>query len=128
MSHEINIAHLDAKNILAEICSTNSHDLTYTEVRGALEELRDSSNDHCLELDGNEYRIIHSDDIWDIYVEEIKTICEDCYELNLPNFMQDCVDWEKVATNCHVDGYGHTFSGYDGSELEAGNSYIFRTN
>ena len=43
------------------------------------------------------------------------------------------LDWEKTAQNClDADGYGHHFSGYDGSEFECefgGEEYsIFRVN
>lgn len=117
----------DAKAILSEICMHHSHTLGYTETKEALEELEDITVDYRFELDGNEYRIIAEYSIWDIYVEEIKAICEDCYELNIPQFMQGCIDWDAVATNCIADGYAHTFSSYDGSELEAAGYYIYRT-
>jgi hypothetical protein len=87
--------------------------------------------DFTLDFDGNEYRIISDDCIWDIYRDEIQQIVEDCYELNLdklPGFIAVKIDWEETAQNAFADGYGHTFSGYDGSEYEAGNHWIFRTN
>lgn len=91
----------------------------------------EDSSDFYIELDGEEYRFIHEDDIRKIYEEEIKTIVEDCYNLNLeeiPSFIAFEIDWESTAENCLVDGYGHTFSGYDGSEVNTDNYYIFRTN
>ncbi len=60
----------------------------------------------------------------------IKTLSEDCYDLKLPKWL--AVNWEETAENCYQDGFGHTFSTYDGSESEymIGNVlyYIFRTN
>lgn len=89
-----------------------------------------SENDFHIEIDGNEYRVINANEIWDIYKEEIKQITEDCYDITMPSWL--AIDWEETAENCLVDGYGHTFSSYDGSELECEfgeeNYYIFRTN
>jgi hypothetical protein len=105
----------------------------YSELIDALNELNDKirSGDFYFEYDGNEYRIIAESGIWDIYVEAIKNIVTDCYDLkleNIPDFVAWEIDWEQTAENAYVDGYGHTFSGYDGSELETKNYYIFRTN
>ena len=87
-------------------------------------------NDFHIDIDGNEYRFINADVIWETYSEAIRDITEDCYEINAPDWL--AIDWEKTAENCFVDGYGHTFSSYDGSELECEfeeeNYFIFRTN
>jgi hypothetical protein len=121
--------------ILREIIDSHSHNIDISEAREAIEYLRDkledNETDFTFEFDGNEYRLIREDEIWSIYVEEIQHIIEDCYELNLdkiPEFVSVSIDWEQTAKNAYVDGYGHTFSNYDGSELEAGNYYIFRIN
>jgi len=86
-------------------------------------------NDFMADIDGCEYRIIHQDIIWKTYVEEIKMIAEDYYVIKAPEWLS--IDWEQTAKNCFVDGYGHTFSIYDGSEEECifgeENYYIFRT-
>lgn len=117
----------EAKQILKAITKEHTGDLSYSEAKEALHLIDDClSGDHYFELDGMEFRIIHEDDIWDIYIETIKDITEDCYLSGneLPSFLE--IDWER--TNCLVDGYGHTFSTYDGSELFEANHYIFRTN
>lgn len=89
-----------------------------------------SENDFHIDIDGNEYRVINADAIWDIYVETIQEITEYCYIVEAPSWL--AIDWEQTAENCFVDGYGHTFSSYDGSELECEfgeeNYFIFRTN
>lgn len=89
-----------------------------------------SENDFNIDIDGNEYRVINADAIWNIYVEAIQEITEDCYNVEAPSWL--AIDWEQTAENCFVDGYGHTFSSYDGSELECEfgeeNYFIFRTN
>ncbi len=118
--------------VLQTICDSQSHNVDGDSVIEALEDLEsNSADDFTLDFDGNEYRIISEDAIWDIYVEEIKQIVEECYDLkldNIPDFVAWSIDWEQTAKNAYADGYGHTFSGYDGSEEEAAGYYIFRTN
>lgn len=97
----------------------------------ALETFKTGGDDFYLKFDGNEYRIITYHTIWDTYVEEIKNIVTDCYDLKLdsiPDFIALEIDWDKTANNAYADGYGHTFSSYDGSEIETGDYWIFRVN
>lgn len=100
----------------------------------AVEEIYSSmGSDFYLDLDGAEYRIIPESDIWEIYIEKIKNIVEDCYSDvlkldKIPSFIAISIDWEETAKNAYADGYGHTFSSYDGSEYEAGGHWIFRVN
>ena len=101
--------------------------------RGEIREFERSlnaENDFYVEIYGNEYRVINADVIKEIYIEEIKNTTEDCYNIQAPSWL--AIDWEQTAENCLVDGYGHTFSSYDGSELEYTfgdeNYYIFRIN
>lgn len=93
------------------------------------------SDDFNFEFDGNEYRLIKSDEdvIWPIYRDAIQELVEDCYSDvlkldKIPNFIAVSVDWEETAKNAYANGYGHQFSGYDGGECEADGYYIFRTN
>jgi hypothetical protein len=94
------------------------------------ERFLNSENDFHIDIDGGEYRVINADAIWSIYVEAIQEITDDCYDVKAPSWL--AIDWEQTAENCFVDGYGHTFSSYDGSELECEfgeeNYFIFRTN
>ena len=119
--------------ILREIIDHHNHTFSIDDAREAIETLRDmmGESDFTFDFDGNEYRIIKESDIWDIYVDEIKNTVEDCYDLKLdkiPEFIAVSIDWEETAENAYADGYGHTFSSYDGSECRAGGYYIFRTN
>lgn len=145
-----------AVQILQEICDSQSHTIPepdtvngmgYNEedlqaenaeiasdIFEALEEIEShiGEDDFNLDFDGNEYRIISESDIWEIYVEEIKNLVEDCYSDviklgKIPTFIAVSIDWEQTAQNAFVDGYGHTFSSYDHSEAEAAGYYIFRT-
>lgn len=126
----------DVLSIMATIINSQSHscDVDSTDdIIEALETLRDNygESDFTLDFDGNEYRLIGEKAIWEIYVDSIKETVEDCYDLKLndiPDFVAFSIDWEQTAKNAYVDGYGHTFSGYDGSEEEAGKYFIFRTN
>lgn len=104
-------------------------DIDKDEVR-EFERSLNSDNDFWIEIDGQEFRVINDQVIWDIYVDEIKNITEECYDIKAPTWL--AIDWEETASNCFVDGYGHTFSCYDGSEFECQfdkeNYFIFRTN
>lgn len=101
------------------------------EVRELLDQLN-SENDFWIEIDGQEYRFIHADVIWETYKEAIEETTKDCYlgGNELPWWIE--IDWEKTAENCLLDGYGHQFSSYDGYEIEytfgEENYHIFRTN
>ena len=117
------------KQILEFINDELELDIDRDEVR-EFEQNINSDNDFWIEIDGQEFRVINDQVIWEIYVEEIKRITEECYDIKAPNWL--AIDWEETANNCFVDGYGHTFSSYDGSELECKfgeeNYHIFRTN
>lgn len=113
-----------------EEADIDSNDLELLELYETLES-EIGNDDFTVDFDGNEYRIISDSSIWEIYVEEIKNIVNDCYDLKLdkiPDFIAFEIDWEQTAKNAHVDGYGHTFASYDGEESEAAGFWIFRTN
>lgn len=118
--------------ILRAIINEHNHSIDTDQAREAIKTLRDDlADDFTFEFDGNEYRIISDDAIWGIYRDEIQRIVEECYDLNLdsiPAFVAFEIDWDETAMNASNDGYGHTFSTYDHSEVEAGGYWIFRTN
>lgn len=84
------------------------------------------NDDFFIEVDGAEYRIIHDDVILETFREEMRECIEDSYDIDVPGFVE--IDWRATINNCLQDGYGLHFSSYDGSELNCGNYYIFRTN
>ena len=50
----------------------------------ALEEIASNwGDDFHIDFDGNEYRCINANTIWDIYVEEIKNICLSSLHLSI---------------------------------------------
>jgi hypothetical protein len=138
-----------AVQILQTICDSQSHTIptadmseyedkddmegAFYDIFEALETIESNIGDEfMLEFDGNEYRLIPEDIIWEVYKDEIQQLVEDCYSDvikldKIPNFIAVTIDWEQTAKNAYADGYGHTFSGYDGSEEESAGYYIFRT-
>jgi len=125
-------------DILAKVIDTN-HDidsLTFEDVREGLENIDSNyqGDDFYFEFDGMEYRLIHDSEIWDIYIETIKNIVEDCYSDvikldKIPSFISVSIDWEATAHNASVDGYAHTFATYDGEDVGCIHGFnIFRTN
>jgi len=119
-------------SILRAIMDEHNHNVDMDQAKEAIETLRhDLTDDFTFDFDGNEYRIISDDVIWSIYRDEIRNIVEDCYDLKLdsiPDFVAFSIDWEQTAKNAYLDGYGHTFSSYDHSEVEAAGYWVFRTN
>jgi hypothetical protein len=113
-------------------CISQELELTINrdEVRELEDKLYTDYDDFYIELDGEEYRFIHEDFIWDIYVDSIKEMVEDCYDIKAPDWL--AIDWEETANNCYVDGYGHHFAHYDSNEYEHTIDdalyYIFRLN
>jgi len=122
--------------MLGGVFNTGNHSAELLEdeecIIDALNEIdQNMSGDFTIKFDGNEYRIIHNESIWDIYVEEIKQIVNDCYDLkldNIPAFIAVSIDWEATAHNAYADGYGHTFASYDGEETNSDNGdyWLFR--
>jgi len=114
------------KEFIQDELELDAHSQEVEELKNKIE----NSEDFYIKIDGQEYRFISEFKIWDIYVEKIKNITLDCYDLKLPDFL--AIDWEKTAQNCSVDGYGHIFARYDGEELEHRFEgelyYIFRIN
>ena len=121
--------------ILRCIMDKHSHRITISDAREAIEILREKigEDDFYFEFDGIEYRLIQEHAIWEIYKDAIEETVKYCYSdvLKLdaiPSVIAVSIDWEQTAKNAYADGYGHTFSSYDGSEYEAAGYWIFRTN
>ena len=109
---------------LREIKDVLQISLTLDEIEELTQNL--GTDDFHISLNSREYRFIDDGAIEEIYEETIRQIVEECYDCKLPDFV--AIDWAETAQNCLVDGYGHTFSHYDGSEETAGSYYISRTN
>lgn len=107
-----------------------------SELFEALDELEDhisdSDDDFNLNFDGNEYRIIAEPSIESIFRDTIENLIDECYpevkEALSRSWPVLTLDLDASVEAAMQDGYGHTFSGYDGSEEEAAGFYIFRTN
>jgi len=103
------------------------------EVIEALDEIEaHNGQDFTLDFDGNEYRLIPDSEIESTYRDTIEELIDDCYP-EVKKAMEHSwiaieIDWDQTVKNAMQDGYGHTFSSYDGSEHEAGDYWIFRAN
>lgn len=121
------------RDILELINESLQLEINRDEVR-EIERYIESENDFYVEIDGQEYRFIHENAIWDIYVDSIRDLTEECYLINEgAKQWWIAIDWDKTAQNCYdADGYGHHFGTYDGNEVEwafdGENYHIFRTN
>ena len=84
-------------------------------------------NDFSVELDGMEFRLISDDSIERIHADEIQEYVDDCILNDCPETLQRYFDYDSFIRDCRIgDGYGHHFSSYDGSEVNAASYYIFR--
>lgn len=96
------------RDILGFIAIDLNLDIVREEVRHIEDEIKSGEYDFYAEIDGEEYRFIREDEIWEIYVEQIKETVEDCYTGKMEWWI--AIDWEETAENCLQDGYGHTFA------------------
>ena len=129
--HTIDLSIFGLLQDIADNYSHNLESLDADEIEEALSTLDENEDDFTIDFDGNEYRIIYDAQIWDTYVKTIKDVVNDSYDLKLdklPSFIAVDIDWDQTATNCFVDGYGHTFASYDGEELNSGDYWVFRVN
>ena len=86
-------------------------------------------DDFTIDLDGAEYRFIQESAIDIIFADSVQEMIEGCYGIeDLPGIISCHIDWTGIVQDCMVDGFGHHFSHYDGSEENVAGYYIFRTN
>lgn len=111
-----------------EATDSDFNDLEFYEFIELIEELNDLSADNWIDsLPCGEVRIIHEDDVDQIWEESLIEQIKECYDLsNVPSFVE--IDWQATAENCKIDGKGHHFGTYDGYEHYSNGFYIFRTN
>jgi len=85
------------RDILELISESLELEINRDEVR-EIERYIESENDFYVEIDGQEYRFIHENVIWDIYVDGIKDLTEECYLVNDgAKQWWIAIDWEKTA-------------------------------
>jgi hypothetical protein len=97
------------------LANTLGIDVTNKEFRLLLDEL-ENNFDFNIDIDGNEYRFISENRIWDIYYDEQRDLIEEIYLPAIDKVWWIEIDWDKTIDNVFTDGYGHHFSTYDGSE------------
>ena len=94
-------------------------DVTLEDLKDLINDIKDileGQEDFYVEFLGMGFRIIDKDFIDDIFL----------YELS--DFARRYFDMDSFVRDCKIDGMGHHFSGYDGSEFETGTFHYFRTN
>lgn len=113
-----------------DACNDSVDDLSIDELFDLIDTVMDKDGEDDFYIDdlpGGECRLIHGDDIDQIWEESLIEQIKDCYDLsNLPDFVK--IDWQATTKNCMLDGKGHHFGTYDGSEHFCNGYYIFRTN
>lgn len=138
-----NVLHrnlIGPKNMLASICETYGHKLTYSQARDALNNLIPfisfPSLDNTLEIDGAKYRFIGEAVIEQIFGAEVQARIEQTFDVTslanpatLPSWLAShvVIDWESVIKACRNDGYASEFGPFDGLELFETGIFMFRT-
>lgn len=126
---------MDTKTALKFALDIKADDIR-TFARSIMEEYESAKDDtdFFTDTDEGEYRFIHKDAIDEIFREEIEQLADDCYNLkrmkkqmgNLAKYFN--FDYDKFVEDAKMDGFGHHFSSYDGSEYENADWYMFRLN
>lgn len=117
------------KEIVKAICEYQSY-INIDEVKEVIEGINNSDyeyeDDFYVECNGVEIRVISRYSIESIWEEGLEELLRECYDI--PNHLENYIDYDAWVRDCKFDGMGHYFSGYDGSEYESKNYYYFRTN
>jgi len=111
------------------------NDLSYDEFFTNLEYIFNniSTDDFTIDdLPCGDVRLIHENEVDQIWSDELKQTIEECYDLSsisdLPSFIVVEIDWDTTINNAKIDGMGHCFAQYDGEAHYSSPFHIFRTN
>ena len=117
------------KEIIKSICEYQGF-TDIEEIREVIEGVNNSeydvTDDFYVECNGVEIRVISNEIIESAWENELEDILRECYEI--PDFLENYIDYNAWIRDCKFDGMGHHFSSYDGSEYESENYYYFRVN
>ena len=111
--------------VLIDITEKNVVNLDLPEIKEAIEQIA-SGVDFTIELDSQEYRLIHEEAIDAIWGASLEEQIKECYEI--PKNLEDHIDYAMWIKEAKAAGMGSHFSTYDSSELYSKPFYIFRTN
>lgn len=122
---------LEILTVCLEAVNCDYSELEFYEFFEHLEHIKQNfltSSEFCIDLLCGEIRLIHNDDIDQLWTEGLKETIQECYELpdDLPSFI--VIDWDQTVENCKVDGLGHHFGSYDHNAYVCNSYNIFRTN
>ena len=122
--------NLEQKEVVLGICEYLNLG-SYSGIKEVITKVRETEIEDDFYIDGlwyecgsREIRIIRTSEIENIYYDSTVDLIKDCYNLDLPSFIE--IDWDATVENCKVDGFGHHFSSWDGSEHETKNFYYFK--
>ena len=117
------------KEIVAAICEYQG----FTDIEEVMEVIEgvnssdyEYEDDFYVECNGVEIRVIAAYSIESIWEEGLEYILRECYDI--PDYLENYIDYDSWIRDCKFDGMGHYFSSYDGSEHSSENYYYFRTN
>ena len=117
------------KEIVAAICEYQG----FTDIEEVMEVIEgvnssdyEYEDDFYVECNGVEIRVIAAYSIESIWEEGLEYILRECYDI--PDYLENYIDYDSWIRDCKFDGMGYYFSSYDGSEHSSENYYYFRTN
>jgi hypothetical protein len=146
----------EARQLLEFMINAEDCELDLNECKEYLSNIRGEVQeevDFTFEFEGVEHRIINRENILEILADELTSdlYCLGCFNAN---FIAEQCNWPQELVECakegdayealgkaikenadmeefaeayaNADGYGHHFNGWDGSENEIGEYYVFR--
>lgn len=80
------------------------------------------------QADGGCWAVLTDDEADTAWNESLESYLDECVLEALPEIAQQYFDRESWKRNARMDGRGHSLSGYDGEERDAGEYVVFRSN
>ena len=74
------------------------------------------------------YAIGTEDEADEAWEQALESYWDECVLPEVPDWLENYIDYEKWERDAIVDGRGHALSSYDGCETEIGNLIMFRIN
>jgi len=120
---------------LDEIKEKKMIEFTYTEAKeliNAIGRFEITDNTYygltILEVGNKEYAIGTDDEADEAWEQALESYWDECVLPEVPDWLENYIDYEKWERDAIVDGRGHALSSYDGCETEIGNLIMFRIN
>jgi len=92
-------------------------------------EIEESSYDNTeFTTPSGDYRVMTDSEADDAWEEALDSYLEECVYPDLPESLRFYFDDEAWKRDARIDGRGHCLNSYDGSEEDAGDYVVYRTN